>query len=211
MSENFVTIKGDRAGLYIDIKEGKFDIIKAQLQSKLFNAKDFLKGGKVVNFKGMKLSGIEKDELRSIIEDEYGINVSYENLSDTDEVSKFNNKVFEGIDEGKTKFIRTTVRSGQIIQYDGNIVILGDVNPGANIIATGNIIVQGRLRGVAHAGSNGNRNAIISAFKLQSKQVRIADIISRCPDDDFLIQWPEIAMIKDNIIVIEPYLRKNIK
>ena len=79
----------------------------------------------------------------------------------------FHCKTVYGIYEGKTKFLRKTIRSGQSINYPGNIVIIGDVNPGAEIYAAGNIIVFGNLRGVVHAGTNGNDKAIIAAFKLE--------------------------------------------
>ena len=84
-------------------------------------------------------------------------------------------KVFTGIYEGKTKFVRKTIRSGQSINYPGNIVIVGDVNPGAEIYAAGNIIVLGTLKGVVHAGTNGNEKAIIAAFKLEPQILQIVD------------------------------------
>lgn len=205
MHNRLVTIKGNKEGLYIHIREGKYELIKEQLINKLNSAKEFFKGGKVVNFKGKVLSEKEISELESIIKNDFGIDVDYK----TDETRKVESiSVFEGINEGKTKFLRTTLRSGQSIEYDGNLVILGDVNPGANVKANGNIIILGTLRGVAHAGFNGNRKAIITAFKLLSKQIRIADIISRAPDDESVIDMPEIAMIKDDMIIIEPYLTK---
>ncbi len=72
-----------------------------------------------------------------------------------------------------TKFINTTIRSGQVIEYDGNIVIIGDVNPGALIKAKGNIIILGTMRGVAHAGVDGNHDAIVAAYNLQPTQLEL--------------------------------------
>jgi len=109
------------------------------------------------------------------------------------------------VDEN-TILIKRTVRSGQSIQFDGNVVVLGDVNPGSEIVASGNIIVMGALRGVVHAGATGNKEATVSAFKLQPTQLRIANHITRAPDGDYLSpDHPETARIKDGIVVIEVY------
>lgn len=105
-----------------------------------------------------------------------------------------------------TILIKRTVRSGQCIQFDGNVVVLGDVNPGSEIIASGNVVVMGALRGVVHAGATGNEEATVAAFKLQPTQLRIANHITRAPDGEYLApEYPEIARIKDGVVVIEVY------
>ena len=81
-----------------------------------------------------------------------------------------------------TLYIRRTIRSGQSISSDGNIVIIGDVNPGAEIIAKGDITVWGILAGIVHAGSEGNNFARIRALKLNPVQIRIGDVFARRPD-----------------------------
>ena len=81
-----------------------------------------------------------------------------------------------------TLYIRRTVRSGQSISSDGNIIIIGDVNPGAEVIAKGDITVWGILGGIAHAGSEGNNYSRIRALKLNPVQIRIGDIFARRPD-----------------------------
>jgi septum site-determining protein MinC len=75
-----------------------------------------------------------------------------------------------------------TVRSGQVVEHDGDIVIIGDINPGGQVLATGDIFVMGTLRGMAHAGYKGDENAIIAAVFFQPSQLRIHDVISRAPD-----------------------------
>lgn len=108
--------------------------------------------------------------------------------------------------DDNTILIKRTVRSGQCIQFDGNVVVMGDVNPGSEIIASGNIVVMGALRGVVHAGATGNEEATVSAFKLQPTQLRIANHITRAPDGDYPIpEHPETARIKDGVVVIEIY------
>ena len=81
-----------------------------------------------------------------------------------------------------TVYIRRTIRSGQSISSDGNIVIIGDVNPGAEIIAKGDVTVWGILAGIVHAGSEGNNFARIRALKLNPVQIRIGEVFARRPD-----------------------------
>jgi septum site-determining protein MinC len=92
-------------------------------------------------------------------------------------------------------YIETTVRSGVDIRHSGTVIILGDVNPGGNVIAAGDILVWGRLRGIAHAGSNGNSQCVIMALQMQPTQLRIADNLARAPEkhpDQF---YPEVAYV----------------
>lgn len=100
--------------------------------------------------------------------------------------------------------VRKNVRSGQKISYDGTLIVFGDVNAGAELVATGHILVLGALRGVAHAGCQGDKHAIIYANQLRSVQLRIADLIARAPDGEVAQRnIPEIARIIDNYLVIE--------
>ena len=87
------------------------------------------------------------------------------------------------IESSQTKFHRGAVRSGQKIEYEGSIVILGDVNGGAEVIAGDNVIVLGVLRGLAHAGAYGNKKAIIASASIDCKQIRIADIIKEMEEE----------------------------
>lgn len=84
---------------------------------------------------------------------------------------------------GPITVMKGIVRSGQTIRHVGNLFYLGDVNPGGTIACTGDIIVMGALRGMAHAGVDGNENAIIAASYMKPTQLRIAEVISRPPDE----------------------------
>jgi septum site-determining protein MinC len=84
----------------------------------------------------------------------------------------------EDLGEETALFLSRTLRSGTRIEFSGHVVVLGDVNPGAEIIAEGNVIIWGRLRGMVHAGAKGNRNAVICALDLSPTQLRIADEVS---------------------------------
>lgn len=98
-----------------------------------------------------------------------------------------------------------TLRSGQRISYDGDVVVVGDVNPGAEIRARGDIVVMGTLRGLAHAGAGGSSDAVVAAFKLEPTQIRIGNVIGRPPEDDSgSRRVPEVAKVRDGVIVIEP-------
>jgi len=99
-------------------------------------------------------------------------------------------------------FIQRTLRSGYNLTCHGHVIVLGDVNPGAEIIAGGNIIVWGRLRGLVHAGAEGDESAIICSLDLMPTQLRIAGHIAITPKRRGKPQ-PEIAYVKDNQVVAE--------
>ncbi|QEY33442.1 septum site-determining protein MinC [Synechococcus sp. RSCCF101] len=97
-----------------------------------------------------------------------------------------------------------TLRSGDHLQVDGSVLLLGDVNPGATLSAGADILVWGRLRGVAHAGRDGDRTARISALQLRPVQLRIAELVARGPDDAPPPGMAEQAIVRDGEIRIEP-------
>jgi septum site-determining protein MinC len=105
-----------------------------------------------------------------------------------------------------TLFLRKTVRSGQAIHHPSNVVVLGDVNPGAEIIAGGDIIVWGVLRGMVHAGYPDNENAVVCSLQLAPVQLRIAHLLSRPPEGFEAQSQPEIATIRQGQIVVETWV-----
>lgn len=105
---------------------------------------------------------------------------------------------------GDSLLVRRTLRSGQRIRFAGNVVVLGDVNPGAEIVAGGDIVVMGTLRGVAHAGAAGDADAIVAAFRLQPTQIRVGGVIGRSPDGAYeRPEIPEIARVREGVLVVE--------
>jgi len=102
-----------------------------------------------------------------------------------------------------------TVRSGERISSNGNLCIIGDVNPGAIVSAEKNIYVWGKLLGIAFAGKSGNKNASISSLYLNPLQLRIADVIAIGPKDKPKNCYPEIAVIDKQTIIIKPHLIEN--
>ncbi len=92
-------------------------------------------------------------------------------------------------------YLEMTVRSGVEIRHPGSVIILGDVNPGGIVVADGDILVWGRLRGIAHAGAGGNRECLIMALQMEPTQLRIADAVARAPEKLPLQFYPEVAYV----------------
>ena len=104
----------------------------------------------------------------------------------------------------RTNFHQGTVRSGEYLDSPGDLLVLGDVNPGAKVSAEGNIIIWGRLLGIAHAGSEGNSKATISALQLRPVQLRIAKKVARGPKEKPQLGLAEQARIDSEEIIISP-------
>lgn len=112
----------------------------------------------------------------------------------------------QSLSEGSTLMVRKNLRSGQSVFHEGTVIVMGDINPGAEVVAGGHIFVLGHLRGVAHAGARGDKDAVVYANKLQPTQLRIANLITRAPDDESVApNEPELARIKDGMVIIEKY------
>jgi septum site-determining protein MinC len=100
---------------------------------------------------------------------------------------------------------RRTLRSGQQLRHPGSITVIGDVNPGAEIVAGGDIVVWGKLRGTAHAGAMGNETAVVCALELTPTQLRIAQYFARSPEGRRRKSLPEVARVRDGKIVAESW------
>lgn len=200
-----IVIKGNRDGINIIININKFkdfDEMVEALSERLSAGKTFYKGCTLKITTDLKyINERQYRKLKDLLFEEFLVkDCIFENRKDK------TNKIFSGIYEGRTKFLRRVVRSGQIISYSGNIVIVGDVNSGSEIYAGGNIIVFGALRGYAHAGFGGNFKAIVASFYLEPEMLQIANVVTRSPEDNIKPQYPEVARIKGNTIIVEPYL-----
>ncbi len=110
------------------------------------------------------------------------------------------------IKEHNTKFYKGNLRNGMSLDFDGSLVILGDVNPGAQVTATGNILILGALKGLAHAGCKGSSEAFVFALHLIPVQLRIGSIITRFPDGDSKVnRKPEYAYVEDGKIYVSAF------
>jgi septum site-determining protein MinC len=110
--------------------------------------------------------------------------------------------------QGEAILVQRTLRSGQVLHHPGHVVVIGDVNPGAEIRAGGSVVVWGRLRGTVHAGvgEGQGENAVVCALQLSPTQLRIGDFITRSPADDTDHDIvPEMASVQEGQIVAEPW------
>ena len=109
--------------------------------------------------------------------------------------------------ERRTTHVKRTIRSGRALRYEGHVVLMGDVNPGAHIAATGNITILGALKGTAHAGANGDDSAYVMALTLNPIQVRIGRRIAVSPPTSRFGSEPQVASVHAGQITFEPYRR----
>lgn len=132
---------------------------------------------------GKKLNKNDMVELKEIINKDIMVDVNFDSSKalGLHGIKKTFNKE---IATSETKFHRGSLRSGMKMEYEGSLVILGDVNAGAEVLAGENVVVLGILRGMAHAGANGNKEAIIAAASIESVQIRIADIVKEIEKEE---------------------------
>jgi len=196
----YVKFKGSRNGLQLVLDDSAdFSIILENLKAKLESAVIFFTKGTTVEVPAeVRVLTLDQQEELTRLLAIYGLVFQ--------EPSKQLEIVEEDHDEKeelKTLFIAKTLRSGQEVVHQGSVVIIGDVNPGAEVIAGGDVIIRGTCRGVVHAGAYGNINATITANCLLASQLRIANLIARAPDNLDQPEYAEIARIEDGHVIIE--------
>lgn len=209
MGRELVSLKGTKDGLILSIApDSDFDVVLESLRTRLAPAKDFWAGA-VVKLETIPAGWTDKEreKLLSVLgEFNMSIQVDYFQPKQDGAIGhRIPASSFQR--EGNNALlIRRNLRSGQRIYHDGHLVIMGDVNPGAEIVATGDIVVLGALRGMAHAGADGNVKATVMALRLEPVQLRIAQFISRSPDEKLdPPRVPEIAFVKDDRIAVQEY------
>ena len=187
----------------------KFSTMKANLKAKIFIINESISSHQLLSFKNhfdkINISSLSiYSNNRGAITAGKSLKIDSKFIKEEEEVKnkllllkakKNDNTLFEG-----------TVRSGERISSNGNLCIIGDVNPGAIVSAKKNIYVWGKLLGIAFAGKSGNHNATISSLFLNPLQLRIADVIAIGPKDKPKNSYPEIAVIANETIIIKPLL-----
>lgn len=221
MKQDIINIKGTRDGLIILINPAyDFELIKAKLSEKISSAKGFFSGAKFTIESPSKYTPEEKQQLTEIccqngliFDQNIQLKRNQSSTSKARPTGQTQQEIFwtQGLTPQELQqnclLWQKNLRNGQVLNYPGHIAILGDVHPGAQIIAEGNIIVMGALKGVAHAGAKGNKKAVIMAYSLAPTQLRIADVIARAPEQqNHSYHYPEIAYLKNNQIIIEEYV-----
>lgn len=196
-----VVFKGTKEGLMIVLNgEDEFEQLKKELKEKLEKNSKFFSGAALILATGSRsLTEEQVEELKQLVSATCGGRLL--------KVVSQSEPAHAQAPTKKALLLKRTVHCGQEVLYDGDVVIVGDVNPGAEVIASGDIVVMGALRGIAHAGALGDSRAIIAALRLEPVQLRIGPFISRSPDGDRATSGrPEVAMVKDGVIVIEDLL-----
>ncbi len=195
-------------GMLIDLKAyNTFSQMKKGLEKKLTSVTELPIGSKVSIDIGKKiLSNKQVRELEDTLLD-FGMHLDglmSGRMPDLEE-DFYEDPLIEGMSHyDDTALICQHIRSGQKKFVQGNVVVLGDINPGAEVVAGGNILVMGSLRGLAHAGVFGDEGAIIAAYRLIPTQLRIATHITRPPDGERnVVDYPEIARIREGRVIIE--------
>lgn len=200
--KQLVTIKGVREGLiFLMSDDCAFDDLVADLLDKLGNTHERLLDGPdvAVHIRLGKrwLSEEQLARLKAAIEAKKNLRVA---SVESDVVPR--ERLFD--ETGRLKMVRGIVRSGQTLYHDGDLLLVGDVNPGGTVAASGDIYVIGSLRGVAHAGANGREDAIVVASHMKPTQLRIAGIVSRPPEEGGLDEtFMEFAYLNNGIMQID--------
>lgn len=178
----------------------KYDEVLEEFNNKLGRIKKYFeKDKKPLRVTGKALTENEKIAIRAILKPEIDERITFGEESEVLGLHAIKRTFESSVEMSETKFIRGNLRSGQREEFSGSIAILGDLNYGAEVIAGDNIIVTGKLRGLAHAGANGNKKAIISANSIDATQVRISNIVKEIPDNDYKL--PFIYLDGENIEV----------
>ena len=175
---NCITIQLKKNEIWIKVKEeAEEKEILESLKEKLVELKKLYKDDTTpIKITGKVLKNKEMEEIQKIIKEKLDVEIEFESPK-TLGLSGIKKSFNKEIISSETKFNKGSLRSGQKLEFEGSIVIIGDVNAGAEVIAGENIVILGELRGLAHAGAKGNKKAIISANKIDCPQIRIADKI----------------------------------
>lgn len=178
-----VTIKGTKEGLTLYLNDDcPFEELKKELDEKLSANYRVNEDGPLIPVKletGYRyLTNVQQEELKKLVRLKKNLVVDE---IDSKVLTKTEAEIIRKDNEVVT--ITRIVRSGQMIEVPGDLLLIGDVNPGGSVKAGGNIFIMGALRGVAHAGCYGNEQAVIAASSMRPSQLRISDCLNRAPDD----------------------------
>ena len=224
---NNISFKGTREGLLITLGEGEWRDLVNELAAQLSrpSAQSFFKGARVILETGDRTIAVtELEELIALFaQHEMTLSSVMGEPRTREAFSQMQAAAMppppESLTQGNLQneddlpadatrpiLINRTVRSGQVIRHSGTVIIIGDVNPGGEIIAEGDVFVWGKLRGVVHAGASGSESAMVGALLLAPTQLRIGGYIARAPDEKRSGSWPaEIARVRDGQIIVAPW------
>ena len=227
-----ISIKGIREGLLVTAGDGPWAEIEAALIQTIQTQRDFFRGARLALQVGDR--SLDKDEIRKLrdklAEHDATLWAVLGQSPETIRSARRNDletelsapaetslEVSETTSDGELPpidtneygmsavLLKNTLRSGRVIRHVGHVIIIGDVNPGAQIVAGGDVIIWGRLRGTVHAGANGDTNAMVCALDLRPQQLRIANLVAISPPENQPRPRPEIAFVRDGQIMAEEW------
>lgn len=202
MNNVSINLKKDEILIKIDDNCEHKEIIK-QLKTKLTNLKKLYQNETTpIRVTGKILKNAEIEEIKNMIKDKIDVEVKFDTPT-TLGLHSITRSYKKDTIMSETRFHKGSLRSGQKIEVEGSIVIIGDVNSGAEVVAGDNIAVLGTLRGLAHAGAKGNKEAIIAASTLDAVQLRISNIVREIDKDEEEIVEHAYIFVEDDKILIE--------
>lgn len=197
-----ITLKKNQIVMKIGNEATQEEVVKA-LKKKLPELKKLYKEEKTPIFvTGKVLKNKEIKQIQEMIEKAIPVEVEFDSpkVLGLHGIKRTYNKE---VGQSETKFHHGSLRSGQKMEFEGSLVIVGDVNDGAEVIASENVVVVGHLRGLAHAGAKGNKKAIIAAESIDSMQLRIANIVKEIEktEEDYNVRYTYASVEEDSIIL----------
>jgi len=228
-ASDIVSIKGIKDGLLVTLSATEeWQIITRELASRIDEKADFFAGARVtVDVSERPVPKYELTSLKAVLERRGLTLVVVQTTSKTtfesaqaldlrtntpeDSIRSVNDEVLDTLpidpEEPGTPgvLIRRTLRSGRTVHSRGHVIVYGDVNPGAQIIATGDIFIWGKLRGTVHAGAEGDLDAVICALDMSPNQLRIGDLIATSPKEKKRNIRPEMASVRGDQIIVEAW------
>lgn len=222
--KNTVMIKGTKSGIILVLNpQAEWEALKKEIAAKFHSSARFLGDAqKAISFRGRDLSDEEQQEVLEIIQENCNLQIMCILEESPEKEAQFARALQEkaaasgdsakksGLlqaDSGNGFFFKGNLRSGQVLDVETSIIVLGDVNAGAKVISKGNVIILGALKGNVFAGSAGNVDAFVVALDMKPVQIRIADTIARSPDESpkkTKEREAKIAFWEDGNIYIEP-------
>ena len=223
MSEDIVKIKGSKSGLQLSFAEdASYEVIRNDIQEKLASGSGFFLRGTLVQIPRDVLTDSEREKLQKLFHEHGLICRVLSPETERTPSAQVRKDVQQEQQEAATAAVRAqaaqqkaqemvvinrTLRGGQEIRTKSSVMVCGNVNPGAQIIAGGSIDIRGTCRGLVHAGAWGDNTAFIIADHLVPTQIRISNLIARSPDKMEMADRAERASVKNGQIVIEPIER----